>query len=91
MRKFVAERDLPGAGELSLAQLRSVARQSSEILKKLGPQIQWVESFVTQNRIYSIFIAEDERLIRDHAEQGGYPLSRIAEVFETIDPTHAEK
>jgi len=89
MPKYVIERDLPGAGELSSPQLRAISQQSCGILKELGPQIQWVESYVTENKIYCIYIAENEELIREHARQGGFPATKVSEVFAMIDPTTA--
>ncbi|MGC1362534.1 MAG: DUF4242 domain-containing protein [Silvibacterium sp.] len=90
MPKFVIERDLPGAGELSPQQLQGVSQKSCSVLKNLGPEIQWVHSYVTQDKIYCIYIAPDEKLIREHASQGGFPANRISEVKAMIDPTSAE-
>ena len=87
MPKYVIERELPGAGELSHAQLRALSQQSCSILKNLGPEIQWVESYVTPNKNYCIYIAPDEELIRKHASEGGFPANRVSEVFSVIDPT----
>jgi hypothetical protein len=91
MPKYVIERDMPGVGQLSAAQLQGAAQQSCSVLGKLGPQIQWVESFVTGDKIYCVYIAPNEDLIREHARQGGFPANRISEVKATIDPTTAER
>jgi hypothetical protein len=90
MPKFVIERELPGAGDLSPAQLQAVSQKSCGVLKNLGPQIQWVHSYVTQDKIYCIYIAPDEKLIREHATQGGFPANKISEVKTMIDPTTSE-
>jgi hypothetical protein len=90
MPKFVIERELPGAGQLSPLQLQAVSQTSCGVLRKLGPEIQWVHSYVTQDKIYCIYIAPSEALIREHASQGGFPANRISEISSTIDPTTAE-
>jgi len=90
MPKYVIERDLPGAGQLSPQQLQAVSQTSCGVLRKLGPEIQWVHSYVTQDKIYCIYIAPHEALIREHASQGGFPANRISEITSTIDPTTAE-
>jgi len=90
MPKFVIERDLPGAGELSREQLRAVSQKSCGVLRNLGPEIQWIHSYVTQDKIYCIYIAPDEKLIREHASQGGFPANRISEIVTVIDPVSAE-
>jgi len=90
MPKFVIERELPGAGQLSPQQLQAVSQTSCGVLRKLGPEIQWVHSYVTQDKIYCIYIAPNEALIREHATQGGFPANRISEITSTIDPTTAE-
>lgn len=90
MPKYVIERDLPGAGDLSPEQLQAVSQKSCGVLKNLGPQIQWVHSYVTQDKIYCIYIAPNEKLIREHASQGGFPANRISEVKTIIDPTTSE-
>jgi hypothetical protein len=90
MPKFVIERELPGAGDLSPAQLQAVSQKSCGVLRNLGPQIQWVQSYVTQNKIYCIYIAPNETLIREHATQGGFPANKISEVKTMIDPTTSE-
>lgn len=90
MPKFVIERELPGAGSLTAEQLRGVAQKSCEVLQKLGPQIQWVESYVTDDKIYCIYIAPDEQIVREHAKQGGFPANRVSAVRQIINPTTAE-
>ncbi len=90
MPKYVIERELPGAGQLTPEQLQAVSQTSCGVLRNLGPEIQWVESYVTDNKIYCIYIAPDERLIREHATQGGFPANRISEIRTMIDPTTAE-
>src|SRR4051812_26074888 len=90
MPKYVIEREIPGAGDLSREQLQGVAQKSCDVLRALGPQIQWVQSFVTDNKIYCVYIAPNEQLVREHAKKGGFPANRVSEVRETIDPTTAE-
>jgi hypothetical protein len=90
MPKYIIERDIPGAGKLSPAELTVIAQKSCSILSQMGPQIQWVESFVTQDKIYCIYLAPNEEAIREHACQGGFPANRISEVKTVIDPTTAE-
>lgn len=90
MPKFLIEREIPGAGDLSAQELQAVSQKSCEVLRNLGPRIQWVESFVTGDRIYCVYIAPDEELIREHASQGGFPANRISEIKRMIDPTTAE-
>jgi hypothetical protein len=90
MPKYIIERDIPGAGKLSPAELTAIAQKSCSILSQMGPQIQWVESFVTQDKIYCIYLAPNEEAIREHACQGGFPANRISEVKTVIDPTTAE-
>ena len=90
MPKYVIERELPGAGDLSASELQGVAQKSCNVLQNLGPQIQWVESYVTGDKIYCIYIAPSEDMIRAHAQQGGFPANRISEIKTVIDPTTAE-
>jgi hypothetical protein len=90
MPKYVIERDLPGAGKLSPEQLQGVSQTSCGVLRKLGPEIQWVHSYVTQDKIYCIYIAPNEALIREHATQGGFPANRISQISSVIDPTTSE-
>lgn len=90
MPKYVIEREMPGAGKLTAEQLRGASQTSCGVLNKLGPQIQWVESYVTDDKIYCIYIAPNKQLIEDHAKQGGFPANKISEVRAMIDPTTAE-
>jgi predicted Rdx family selenoprotein len=90
MPKYIIERDMPGAGQLSPQQLRAASQTSCGVLHKLGPQIQWVESYVTDDKIYCVYIATDRKLIEEHARQGGFPANKISEVRAIIDPTTAE-
>lgn len=90
MPKFVIERDLPGAGKLTQEELKGVSQKSYDVLKNLGPDINWVQSYVTDDKIYCIYIAPNAEMIREHAKQGGFPANRISEVKSVIDPTTAE-
>lgn len=90
MHKYVIERDLPGAGKLSPAELQSISQKSCAVLRDLGPEIQWQQSYVTGDKIYCVYLAPNEQLIREHAQQGGFPANRIARVSRVIDPTTAE-
>ena len=90
MPKYVIEREIPDVGKLSHEQLQAISQKSCAVLSNLGPQIQWVESYVTDDRIYCIYIAPSAELIREHARQGGFPANRISEVRTIIDPTTAE-
>ncbi len=90
MPKFLIERELAGAGGLSPEELRAVSQKSCGVLRELGPQIQWVESYVTDDKIYCVYIAPDEEMVRRHAEQGGFPANRVSEIRRMIDPTTAE-
>jgi len=91
MPKYVIERELPGAGKLSRQELQAISEKSCSVLDKLGPQIQWVQSYVTDDKIYCVYIAPDEAMIREHARQGGFPANRVSEVRTMIDPTTAER
>ncbi len=90
MPKYVIERDLPGAGDLSPEDLTAISQKSCSVLKEMGPQIQWVESYVTQDKIYCIYIAPNEAAVKEHANKGGFPANRVSEVKTKIDPTTAE-
>lgn len=90
MPRFVIEREIPGAGKLSAQDLKTISQKSCGVLSAMGPQIQWVQSFVTGDKIYCIYIAPDEAMVREHAQQGGFPANRVSEVFSVIDPTTAE-
>jgi hypothetical protein len=90
MPKFVIEREMPGAGSLTHDQLHAAAQTSCGVLKKLGPQIQWVESYVTDDKIYCVYIAPNKALIEQHAREGGFPANSISQVRSVIDPTTAD-
>lgn len=90
MPKYVIERDIPGAGKLSAADLNAISQKSCAVLQELGPQIQWVQSYVTADKVYCVYIAPNEELIREHARAGGFPANRVSEVTSIIDPTTAE-
>lgn len=90
MPKFIIDREIAGAGDLSAEELQAVSQKSCSVLKEMGPQIQWVNSFVTPDKIYCVYIAPDAETIREHARQGGFPANSIAEVKTVIDPTTAE-
>lgn len=90
MPKFLIEREIPGAGNLSPLELQAISQKSCGVLKKLGPQIQWLHSYVTGDKIYCVYTAPNEELIREHARQGGFPVNRISEIKTMIDPTTAE-
>ncbi|HXW63711.1 MAG TPA: DUF4242 domain-containing protein [Burkholderiaceae bacterium] len=89
LQTYVIERDLPGAGKLSPAELQGIARKSNGVLAGMGPGIQWVESYVTADKIYCVYRAQSEESIRRHADAGGFPANRIARVTSVIDPTTA--
>ena len=90
MPKYVIERDIPGAGKLTPEQLQGISQKSCGVLRNLGPQIQWVQSYVTDDKVYCVYIAPNEALVREHAKQGGFPANRVSEVRQIIDPTTAE-
>lgn len=90
MPKFVIEREIPGAGRLSPKELQGISRKSCQVLQELGPQVQWVHSFVTDNKIYCVYIAPDAEAVRKHAEMGGFPANAVSEVRAEMDPTTAE-
>lgn len=91
MPKYVIEREIPGAGKLTPQELQAISQKSCSVLSRLGPQIQWLESHVTGDKIYCIYIAPSEEMVREHARQGGFPANRISEIKTTIDPTTSEK
>jgi hypothetical protein len=91
MPKYLIEREISGAGALSREQLQGVSQKSCSVLRELGPQIQWVESYVTDNKIYCVYIAPNEQMVREHARLGGFPANRISEIKSIIDPTTSEK
>lgn len=90
MPKYVIERDIPGAGRLSSEQLQGVARKSCGVLDSMGPRIQWLHSYVTGDRIYCVYIAPNEEMLREHARPGGFPAQRMSEVVSLSDPTTGE-
>ena len=90
MPKYVIEREVPGAGDMSAEDPRDLSQNSCNVLNNMGPQIQWVQSQVTDNKIYCTYIAPNEEMIRQHADQGGFPANKVSEVRSVIDPTTAE-
>jgi Nickel responsive protein SCO4226-like len=90
MPKYVIEREIQGVGKLPAAELKAISQKSCSVLSGMGPQIQWVESFVTGDKIYCIYIAPNEEMVREHAMRGGFPANRVSEVTTMIDPTTAE-
>jgi hypothetical protein len=90
MPKFVIEREIPGAGKLSPAELQAISQKSCNVLRNMGPKIQWLQSFVTDDKIYCVYIAPDEETVRAHAMAGGFPANVVARVRTVIDPTTAE-
>lgn len=90
MPKYVIEREIPGAGNLSKEQLKAISQTSCGVLIKMGPQIQWVHSYVTPDKIYCVYIAPNEEAVREHATRGGFPANRISEIKTVIDPTTSE-
>ncbi|HZE63642.1 MAG TPA: DUF4242 domain-containing protein [Pyrinomonadaceae bacterium] len=91
MPKYLIEREIPGAGNLSKADLQAISQTSCGVLQKMGPQIQWVESYVTGDKVYCVYVSPNEEMIREHAQQGGFPANRISEIKAVIDPTTAEE
>ncbi len=90
MPKYIIEREIPGAGNLSAAEMKGISQKSCSVLKNLGPQIQWVESYVTDDKVYCVYIAPNEAMIRQHAQAGGFPANSISRVRTVIDPTTSE-
>ena len=90
MPKFLIEREIPGAGELSAEELRGISQKSCGVLQSMGPQIQWVQSYVTGDKVYCVYVAPDEESVREHARQGGFPANRVSRITSVIDPTTAE-
>ncbi len=90
MPKYLIEREIPNAGKLSAAELQNISQKSCSVLRNLGPQIQWMESYVTDDKIYCVYVAPDEAIVRKHAEEGGFPANRISQIRTVIDPTTAE-
>ena len=90
MPKYIIEREIPGAGKLSASELQGISAKSCGVLRELGPSIQWVESYVTGDKIYCVYIAPNEEMVVEHARQGGFPANKVSEVVTKIDPTTAE-
>ena len=90
MPKFVIEREITGAGKLPKNELQAIAQKSCSVLKEMGPQIQWIQSYVTDDKIYCVYIAPDEAAVRTHAQKGGFPANKVSRVRNIIDPTTAE-
>lgn len=90
MPKYVIEREISGVGKLTHEQFQGISQKSCSVLKNLGPQIQWLESYVTDDKIYCVYIAPNEAMVREHAKQGGFPANRVSEVRRIIDPTTSE-
>jgi hypothetical protein len=90
MPKFVIERELPGAGKLSAAELQAISQKSCGVLSSMGPKIQWLQSYVTDDKIYCVYIAPDEATVREHASKGGFPANRVSRIQTMIDPTTSE-
>ena len=91
MPKYVIEREIPGAGKLTPQELQGISQKSCGVLRNLGPKIQWIHSYVTDDKIYCVYTAPNEQMIREHANQGGFPANRISEVKRMIDPTTADR
>lgn len=90
MPKYIIEREIEGAGNISPADLQGISQKSCAVLQELGPQIQWVQSYVTDNKIYCIYIAPNKEMVLEHAKQGGFPANSVAKVYSIIDPTTSE-
>lgn len=90
MPKFLIEREIPGAGKLTPAELHAISQKSCAVLHQMGPRIQWLHSYVTDDRIYCVYLAPDEQTVREHATKGGFPANRVARIRSVIDPATAE-
>lgn len=90
MPKFLIEREIPGASKLSMEELRGISQKSCRVLHEMGPQIQWIESYVTDDKIYCIYVAPDAKTVREHAARGGFPANRVTPIAAVIDPTTGE-
>lgn len=90
MPKYVIEREIPGAGKLTSDQLKGISQTSCDVLRSMGPEIQWVHSYVATDKIYCVYIAPNEEMIREHAKKGGFPANSVSEVSNIIDPTSSE-
>jgi len=91
MPKYIIEREIPGAGKMSAEELRGASQKSCGVLQRLGPQIQWLQSYVTGDKLYCVYIAPNEEMVRKHAQEGGFPANKISEIKNVIDPATAEK
>jgi hypothetical protein len=90
MPKFVIEREVPNAGQLTPSELQSIAKRSVGVLRQLGPEIQWIESYVAGNNLYCVYVAPDEEMVREHGRMGGFPVNKVSQIAHVIDPTTAE-
>ena len=90
MPKYIIEREIPGVGKLSPSELKAISQKSCGVLRNMGPQIQWVHSYVTDNKIYCVYVAADEATVREHATQGGFPANSVARVHTVIEPVTSE-
>lgn len=90
MPKYLIEREIPGAGNLSQEELKAISQKSCSVLNTLGPTIQWQQSYVTGDKVYCVYVAPNEDMIREHAAQGGFPANRISQITQVIDPTTSE-
>lgn len=90
MPKFVIEREIAGAGKLCLEEIKAISRKSCDVIRSMGPEVQWIESYVTDDKIYCVYIAPNEGAVREHATKGGFPANKISAVRRMIDPTSAE-
>jgi hypothetical protein len=90
MPRYVIEREIPGAGKLTAAELQGISQKSCGVLQEMGPKIQWVESFVTDDKVYCVYIAPNEAAVREHAQKGGFPANKVSQVRNVISPTTAE-
>ena len=90
MPKFLIERNIPGAGKLSGEEMQAISQKSCDVLREMGPQIQWVESYVTDDKVYCVYVAPDEAAVREHATRGGFPADSVAQIRRMIDPTTAD-
>ncbi|HXE79921.1 MAG TPA: DUF4242 domain-containing protein [Vicinamibacterales bacterium] len=91
LKRYIIEREIPGAHNLTPAELQGIAERSNNVLRTLGPQIQWIQSYVSENKITCVYLAENEQLLREHASRGGFPATRVAEIVNVIDPTTANQ
>lgn len=90
MPKYVIERELPGAGKLTQDELHAISQKSCSVLREMGPEIQWIQSYVSDDKVYCVYYAPNEDLLREHAQRGGFPVNRVAQVRSVIDPATAE-